>query len=1006
MAGFRQLIALMPAALQCRWLRRTEDDLVCSVTCDSRKAGPSTIFVALKGCRADGHEFVEQAIARGCVHVVLEQNLSLPPRVAVVQVNNSHLALGHLCAALYDYPARSMNMVAITGTNGKTTVSWLIEQMLLQGQYRVGVIGTVNYRYRDHTGKMVVVPAPLTTPDPVYLQKLLRAMADEGVSHVVMETSSHALQQHRLAGVAFDVCVFTNLSRDHLDFHGNMDAYFQAKQLLFSEHMADQGCAVIVQDQRQPTMQWAKGLAESLGREIGKERVVTCTIKGEGTVVADAVQMGVDGFSCTVRLREKKYPFASPLIGRFNVCNMLAAAGVGMALAMDETVMLQGLGRVRRVPGRLERVGLPGNYAGGPAVFVDYAHTPDALANVLETVRSLTQGRVICVFGCGGDRDSGKRVLMGEVVAKSADIAIITSDNPRSEDPVAIIKQIEGAFTDVMKPLSSQALLYASEVRQGYLSIEDRAVAITVACGAAHDGDVVLIAGKGHEEYQILGKKRIYFNDRVEAMTALLQWKCSHLLQATGGRVVSGKQSGQLRNVVTDSRRVDRGDIFLALAGETFDGHDFVEQAVKQGAGAVIVHQPVEPQPAHVLLIQVKDTLVALGDLAACRRRLLGQHLSVTAITGSSGKTTVKEMTAAIYTRHEQETTHAPVLKTRGNYNNLIGLPLSLLPVTARHRMAVLEMGMNSPGEIKRLAAIASPDIGCITNVQSAHLAGLGTIQGVARAKGELFAQMQPDTVAVVNYDDPLVRKLPVQSEKVIGFAVTAAGRRHKPSVRATRINNLGAAGMRFTLHIGDWKKCLTIPVPGEHNVSNSVAAAAIAHAAGIGGDTICAALVGFANIDKRMQFMTLPGGVEVLNDCYNANPDSMAAALTTVSTFGSHCRRVALLGDMLELGSNSGAAHFAIGQLVARLGYDQLAVLGDFAGDVESGARQHGMAERAVNRFSDTREVAAWLYDEMIMGRITSGDWLLVKGSRGMRMEQTLDELQRRFATGIEDGQ
>ncbi|MBW2329210.1 MAG: UDP-N-acetylmuramoyl-tripeptide--D-alanyl-D-alanine ligase [Deltaproteobacteria bacterium] len=307
-------------------------------------------------------------------------------------------------------------------------------------------------------------------------------------------------------------------------------------------------------------------------------------------------------------------------------------------------------------------------------------------------------------------------------------------------------------------------------------------------------------------------------------------------------------------------------------------------------------------------------------------------------------------MTAAIFSRHLQadpkKTGIDPLLKTRGNFNNLIGLPLSLLPVEAGHRMAILEMGMNQPGEIERLVEIADPDIGCITNIQAAHLEGLGSIEGVARAKGELFVGQRHNTIAVVNYDDQHVRRLPKNSDIIIGFAITPAGRRCKPCVKATRIKHCGEQGMRFTLHINDWKTRITVPAPGVHNVSNCAAAAAIAFAAGISPETIVSALTRYRSADKRMQFMTLPGGVRVLNDTYNANPASMAAALRTVSSFGTDCRRIALLGDMLELGQDSAKAHKEVGRLVAALGYDQLAVTGSFASYVVSGACSEGISE------------------------------------------------------------
>ncbi len=1004
MADFSQLLQTLPEALAAEVVLCGDCGEVDTVTADSRQAGPGSVFVALRGSAADGHDYIDQAVARGCRHLVVEKSPGSLEGVSVARVRDTHQALGRLAAAVYDFPARSLTMIGLTGTNGKTTVSWIVEQMLASCGFQVGVIGTVNYRYRDRSGTSVTRPAPLTTPDPVALQALLREMVDAGVSHVVMETSSHALDQGRLEGINFDVAVFTNLSRDHLDYHGSMEEYFQAKKLLFTRYLKQGGRPVVVIDPERSKDDWGTSLAEELRDRLS---VVTCGFGEECVVRATDASLDLHGFDCTLFLAGQEYGLHSSLTGRYNLLNVLAAAGVGKALGLDDRAVVKGLGQLAPVPGRLERVRLAGAGSQGPTVFVDYAHTPDALANVLQTLRNLVRGRLICIFGCGGDRDRGKRPLMGQVAGEYADIAVVTSDNPRSEDPQAIIDEICEGLEKKNSSRLAVATLFNDGAAHGHVSVPDRRSAIAVGCSLAGSEDIVLIAGKGHEEYQILGDKRIFFDDRLEAGNGLLTWNREHLLRATGGRVGAGKQVQLLKDISTDTRSVGVGDIFVALEGENFDGHDFVDRAVEAGAGAVIVHREVKDLPDDVLVIRVEDTLQALGDLAAHRRRLLGPDLQVVAITGSCGKTTVKEMTAAIFALDLQEKNPGvdPLLKTRGNFNNLIGLPLSLLPVRYGQRVAVLEMGMNQFGEIRRLTEIADPDIGCITNVQAAHLEGLGSLEGVARAKGELFAGMRPDSTAVVNLDNPQVRGLARNCEQMIGFAVTPAGRRHHPLVKATRIRSLGEQGMRFTLHIGDWRQRITVPVPGEHNVSNCAAAAAIAHGAGIDPETICTGLAGFENIDKRMQFMALPGGIRLLNDCYNANPGSMAAALETVSRFGENCRRVAVLGDMLELGSETRPAHEAVGRLTAQLGYDLLLAVGRYADLVAEGARGAGMAEDRIHCFAATADAAGWLHRAVLESRLEAGDWLLVKGSRGMRMEEIVLEMEKRIDTTITGG-
>ncbi|MGD9949334.1 MAG: UDP-N-acetylmuramoyl-L-alanyl-D-glutamate--2,6-diaminopimelate ligase [Desulfobulbus sp.] len=975
---------------------------VTAVVLDSRQVKPGSIFVAVPGDKIDGRTFIPEAIRRGCSAIVVEDQAGLDdPSLPLILVEDSHAAVGELAAAWYGYPARKLQLIGITGTNGKTTSSWLIEGMLLAAGCRPGVIGTVNYRYHGRDGLCVIQDAPLTTPDPVTLQSLLHTMVEEGVTHVIMEVSSHALHQNRIGRTLFDVALFTNLSRDHLDYHQTMEAYFSAKKRLFTRYLKQNGIAVVVTGPHAEGRDWGEELCQSLKNVP----LLRCGLSAQSEVNAQACAQTIDGFHCQLDLQGDVGDFTSPLTGSYNILNVLAAAGVGMGLGIPTGTIRLGLSLVARVPGRLERVRLPGAETQPlPSVFVDYAHTPDALENVLQTLKTLAPGRLICLFGCGGDRDRGKRPLMGEMAGQYADVVIVTSDNPRTEDPEAIISEIIPGVANSGKPqVAAEPLLTGAARCQGFAVIANRHEAIAKACSLAAPTDSILIAGKGHENYQIIGSKRHFFDDCREAANGLLHWNERHLLAATKGQIISGRQQGLFGQISTDSRTIGPGDIFVALKGEAFDGHAYIERAVKAGAKAIIGERIPDMLAApDVLAIQVKDSLEALGDLASYRRRLLAPKVHVAAITGSSGKTTVKEMVAAIFAQATGTTKSGidPVLKTKGNFNNLVGLPLSLLPIEYGHELAVLEMGMNVPGEITRLTTIADPDIGCINNVHPAHLQGLGSIEGVAAAKGELFAGMRADAVRIVNLDDVHVREQAEKSGgKQIGFAVSPSGRKLGPLVSATQQENLGELGMRFTLHIGEWQQRITVPVYGEHNVSNCAAAAAIAHGAGIPPEVIVLGLTRYQpSVDKRLAVSEMSGGIKVINDAYNANPSSMAAGLRTVASFGKPgCRHLAALGDMLELGDASDSLHGGIGTLVAELGYDGLALTGSHASVVAEAALAGGMGKESVRIFDDHAAMAAWFIQLIEQGRLESGDCLLVKGSRGMRMERLLEALEQR---------
>ena len=985
-----------------------------TLTSDSRKVALGSVFFALRGSEQDGHEYVQDACGRGCLAVVVEHDVKVPGNVTFIRVEDTHQAYGQMAAAFYSHPAKAMTVIGLTGTNGKTTTSWIIEEMMKAGGKRPGVIGTVNYRYQGPEGETVVYDASLTTPEPVYLQHLLRQMADSGVTDVVIEVSSHALDQKRLAGMQFDIGVFTNLSRDHLDYHHTMSSYFAAKSKLFLDFLKDDGVAVVVVDRAEKRkdslpIDWGQKLVGLLQDEkfqqfqqsSGKRKnktFITCGFDRTCSVSADLSLQDINGFNCSMTINKESLNFTSHLIGPHNGLNMLAAAGVGFATGMMVQSIGQGLRQVTRIPGRLEKVRLPvsRDIVDKPHIFVDYAHTPDALENVLRTLRPLTANRLICIFGCGGNRDKGKRLLMGKVAGQLADVIIVTSDNPRKENPSEIMKDIEKGLRETGAAKTSvDTLLRQKSSGPLYAVHEDRKEALHFVCAQAEKGDVVLVAGKGHEDYQITAQGKRFFDDRLEVQNALMRWNKARIVFATSGKLICAGEKDIYGEISTDSRTLQLGDVFVALQGENFDGHDHVAEAVKKGAAAVVVSRLTSRHGKKTAVIEVKDTLSALGDLARFRRESRASDVKVIAITGSSGKTTVKEMTAAILEAAVSGLPGKQVLKTRGNLNNLIGLPLSLLRLEAGHRFAVLEMGMNRPGEIKRLTEIAGPDIGCINNVHAAHLEGLGSIEGVARAKGELFEAMSARGVRVVNYDDPHVRKSGERyGNNVIGFAVTPNGRRLQPQVRATRIVNLGENGMRFTLHVNTWRKRFTIPSTGGHNVVNCTAAAAIATAAGVEPEIIVQGLVAYVSGDKRLQISTMPGGINVVNDSYNANPSSMAAALQTVSKFGSECRRIAVLGDMLELGEGAVKAHRQVGCLVSELGFDFLAVTGNFAGEVCGAAWKAGMKKNRIIQCATTEDVARWIKGLVKEKSVGRGDWLLLKGSRGMRMEQVLSSL------------
>jgi len=470
----------------------------------SREVVPGGIFVAIQGQRTDGHRFVAAALAQGARVIVTEQELAPPPGVTVVRVPEARLALAHLSAAFYGHPSRELVLVGITGTNGKTTTTFLLEAIFSAAGHRVGVVGTVNYRVGER-----VWPAPVTTPESLDLQRLMREMLSLEVSHVCLEVSSHALDLRRVDQAAFDAGVFTNLSQDHLDYHPDLDSYFAAKARLFLEILPNGGAARRVA---------VINLDDPRGRELAARVQMNALTYGhhpDSRVRPKSCRFHARGLEALISTPAGELRLTSRLVGPFNLANCLAATATALGLGFDPEVIARGIAALPGVPGRLERFG-PER---GPGIFVDYAHTPDAIAAALGALKTLDFARLITVFGCGGDRDRQKRPLMGRAAAQGSSLVVVTSDNPRSEDPLAIIAQIEpGLKAAGLSQLTEAA---ARRCEPGYLIVPDRREAIRLAVSLAEPPDAVLVAGKGHENYQIWGDERRHFDDREEVEAAL-----------------------------------------------------------------------------------------------------------------------------------------------------------------------------------------------------------------------------------------------------------------------------------------------------------------------------------------------------------------------------------------------------------------------------------------------------------------------------------------------------
>lgn len=969
---------------------------------DSRQAGHGSMFIAIPGTRVKGSKFIEHAVRRGASAAVVPQEefasmkMLMPPGFPLIPMPDIRCFAGHAADIFYGKPSTHLRLVGITGTNGKTTVAWLLESILSAANFNPGIIGTISRRFKG-----METDSSLTTPDAVSLQRSFLEMMNAGVDSCLLEVSSHALHQKRVAGCRFNVAVFTNLSHDHLDYHRDIEEYFQAKRLLFSEYLPE--TAVINLDD-----QYGRKLVEELAACNSSSICITYGMH-DADVTPHEYTLTLSGTTAVIKTPAGMTHISSRLAGLHNLYNIMAAVAAAYAMGINPDAVSKGIDAVSKVPGRLEPVDVPPGYT----ALVDYAHTPDAIEKVLQNLKRLVPGRLITVAGCGGDRDRRKRPLMAGAAARYSDLLFLTSDNPRTEEPKDILWQMAEGLDPLL-------------VKAAVKIVPQRKHAVSAAVTHMEKGDCLLVAGKGHETCQIIGKQKIYFDDR-EVISAAFHddtpaghsgdrmvdsksssslfphIKTADIARVAGAIAIYGKTDKKYCGVSTDTRSIKKGELFWALTGKNFDGNLFASQALESGASGVVVAGKamdyLNPDDfPHACIIAVDDTLEALGKFAAWYRERCG--LKVVGITGSCGKTGTRSMVTSVIS------TMFPVVETIGNFNNLIGLPLSILSTHANAMWGIFEMGMNQPGEIMQLCGIALPDVGLITNIKPAHLEGLGDINAIAAEKWELWKALPVHGTAVVNLDDPLILRgvSHLKCLRLIGYSSSAMDREdtypadllhgvvfcdswtpHGPGSKVVCILKTRGSSERL---------CFNLPLAGEANVHNALAAVAVGLALHLPAAQIKEGIESAPCIPGRFEYRELPSGTLLIRDLYNANPGSMQAALQGFEKWSYDRPRVALLGDMLELGEHAVPLHLEAGRQAADIGLDLLLAAGRYAHALKTGAVSQGMAEKDILTFTNTEELCAWLRENGA-GRISLSSAILVKGSRGMMLEKAADILE-----------
>lgn len=898
-------------------------------------------FYAVKGVHTDGATLVPLAIQRGAVKIVADHFISCAVPVEVVPDVRRAFAKD----VAQDYPGFSLKKVLVTGTNGKTSTVYFVQQLMNLCGHKAVSLGTIGQDgcWGHQAGHM-------TTLSPEDLSKTLFDLEQKGTEVVALEASSHGLDQGRLCGHHFDGGAFTNLTRDHLDYHQTMENYFRAKAHLFDEVLGADGVAVLNADI--PEYPRLKEIAQSR-----HQKIISYGRRGE-TLTLKEQHPTLDGQKLLLVYAGKEYPIDIKIYGDFQAMNLLAAIGLCMSLGESFDRLVAKLPLLRAPAGRLEAVGKLKN---GATVFVDYAHTPDGLEQVLKSLRQHTQGRLVCLFGCGGNRDTGKRPQMGKIASDLADDVFITDDNPRMEDPQQIRLAILAAC-----PKGHQEL--------------NRRVAIFNAINSLQKNDVLVLAGKGHEEGQEIQGKIYPFNDKLEAEIVLKTlnesplWRAAELQQALGVGVENYLNAWE---VVFNSQQVKVGSLFVALTGGARDGHDFVQLALEKGAAACLVSHEVKGVfPDR--LIQVPNTRLALDSLARFAR--MRTQAQVVGITGSCGKTTVKEMLASCLSRQGQ--THA----TPDNLNNDLGVALTLANLPRSAQYAVIEMGISHAGEMTHLSDLVRPNVSVITNVSAAHQEFFKTLEITATEKAHIMDYQDKNGTIVLPTDSPCASQLLEKAHEEQMRHIVRFGKKEGAEFC---LEDLFVQHQKMQVSVAVWGEKKTYPFHflGEHYALDSLAVLAATEALGASWEQALMTLGDLMPVSGRGKvFQGQVNGkkITVIDDAYNANPSSVVAGLKMLSLYAG--RKIAVLGDMLELGPQSTQRHLDLLENLTHNGPDKVYAVGtqmkqvfDLLNPTQKGA------------WAETPEALFCLLSSQLQNK----DVVWIKSSHGMGLYRLVEKLK-----------
>ena len=864
---------------------------VKGISFDSRKVKKNHVFFAIKGSKKSGTKFINQALSRGASIIISDEKIKYKnKKTPFLLVKDARETLSEVSSNFYK--KKPKNIIAVTGTNGKSSVVNFFHQLLNNNNIHAASIGTLGIFSKKFKKK-----TNLTSVDTLSLHENLQKLSMKQINHVALEASSHGLKQKRLNNLNINIGIFTNLSHDHLDYHKNMKEYLKSKMYLF-ETLLNKNSKIIT-DEDNKEFKILKKIAKkrnikkiTIGTKFGNLKILNNKYKEDKQIIK-------------IFFNSKIYLFEIPLIGYFQIKNLLMAAIACLQFGLDEKKVFRQFSKIRPIPGRLECVA---NLKNNSKIIVDYAHTPDALRHSLIALKTQFKKNILLVFGCGGNRDKGKRLKMGRIARKYCRKVFVTDDNPRDENP----KKIRNT---IVKGCIRKAVNIAS-----------RKKAISMAIKELKEDEILLVAGKGHETIQDYGKKIIKFSDKKEIKKIVKKIKHSKKPiswhQGISKKVFNN--SLDYRSVSIDSKKIKKNSLFFAIRGKNNDGHDYVKEALKRGAIKSIVSKKIKKISKNKI-IKVKNTFSSLNVLAKVTRE--NSSANIIGITGSVGKTTLKKLISFALKNYGQ-VYHSPL-----SYNNKFGVPISLANLRNSTKYGVFEIGMNKKGEIDNLSKIVKPEIAIITNIAEAHFENFRTLKDIAKAKAEIIDNIVKGGSIVLNKDDKFYNFLSNLAKKK-RINITSFSSKKMADIYLSRIIKIKEY-YKLKIFIKNKIYYFHTNNSTESFINNILACISVLYNLNLDVNILRKKFVDFKTPEGRGNIKTIRKfnkKFQFINESYNANPFSMNSAIKNMNSYKrkKNTKKLAFLGDMLELGKKSKKFHKILSTVINKSDIDKVYVYGN----------------------------------------------------------------------------